>query len=82
MSKCSSIGESMNSIEKKWNQKVTNEMITQERRRMSMGYGIINGNSLEEYSVSEERGGKEKRSSSVAYCCLDGECGRSVRPGL
>lgn len=59
--------------------------------RMDMSYGITNRNgscglpsvfSLEKYSVSEERDGKEKRSASVAYCCLDGECGRSVRPGL
>jgi len=97
ISKCSSIGESMNLIEKKWNQKVTSETIIQEHllalheRRMNMSYGITNRNgscglpsvfSLEKYSANEERGGKEKRSASIAYCCLDGECGRSVRPGL
>lgn len=101
ISKCSSIGESMNLIEKKWNQKVTFEMIMMDEIKISTIrerllalkerlYGITDGHgscglpsvfSLE-YSVNEERGGKENRSASVAYCCRDGECGRSVRPGL
>lgn len=102
MSKCSSIGESMNLIEKKWNQKVKFEMIMMDEIKISTIrerllalkerlYGITDGDgscglpsvfSLEKYSVNEERGGKEKRSASVAYCCRDGECGRSVRPDL